>query len=193
MENSFPLLSALDPDAHSSWVGDRCEGGKSFIIVRGKTFPLGSSHSVFFLFCNPFVHVNIFHDVMTYPDLWTELSFVRSLKRRRNAYHDDLPQLNDLTSQYPVLLSLAENLSVLDLMNLGLTSKTTWNHVASSKKPLRLRKGVVKTALRCEGLHIQPRPQSPHQGTPYVLPCASSQMVPVRRCEGCGVAVCEVR
>lgn len=130
---------------------------------------------------------------MTYSDLWTELSFMRSSKRQRSAYYDDIPQLNDLTSQYPILLSLAENLSVSDLVNLGLASKLTWNHLASPKKPLRIRKGVVNTALRCEGLHIQPRPQSPHQGTPYVLPCASSQLVPVRQCEGCGVAVCEVR
>lgn len=132
------------------------------------------------------------HDVMTVSDLWTELSFARSGKRRRSSY-GIIPQLNDLTSQYPILLSLAENLSPLDLLNLGLASKTTWNHLSAAKKPLRLRQGVVKTALRCDGLHIQPRPQSPHQGTPYVLPCASSQLVPVRRCEGCGVAVCEVR
>ncbi|KAL1586842.1 hypothetical protein WHR41_04065 [Cladosporium halotolerans] len=128
---------------------------------------------------------------MTYPDLWNDFSFVRSRKRRRSAY-GDVPQFNDLTSQYPILLSLAENLSILDLVNLGLASKTTWTHLSASKRPLRLRGGVAKTALKCEGLHIQPRPQSPHQGTPYVLPCASSQMVPVRRCEGCGVAVCEV-
>lgn len=131
------------------------------------------------------------HDVMTYPDLWNDFSFVRSRKRRRSAY-GDVPQFNDLTSQYPILLSLAENLSILDLVNLGLASKTTWTHLSASKRPLRLRGGVAKTALKCEGLHIQPRPQSPHQGTPYVLPCASSQMVPVKRCEGCGVAVCEV-
>jgi hypothetical protein len=128
---------------------------------------------------------------MTYPNLWNDFSFARSSKRRRSAY-GDLPQLNDLTSQYPILLSLAENLSTLDLINLGLTSRTTWNHLSAPKRPYLLRKGVVKTSLRCEGLHIQPRPQSPHQGTPYVLPCASSQFVPVKRCECCGVAVCEV-
>jgi hypothetical protein len=128
---------------------------------------------------------------MTYPDLWNDFSFARASKRRRNAYGDS-PQLNDLTSQYPILLSLAENLSTLDLINLGLASRTTWHHLSAPKRPYLLRKGVVKTSLRCEGLHIQPSPQSPHQGTPYVLPCASSQFVPVKRCESCGVAVCEV-
>jgi hypothetical protein len=128
---------------------------------------------------------------MTYPNLWNDFSFARASKRRRSAYGDS-PQLNDLTSQYPILLSLAQNLSTLDIINLGLASRTTWNHLSAPKRPYLLRKGVVKTSLRCEGLHIQPRPQSPHQGTPYVLPCASSQFVPVKRCECCGVAVCEV-
>ena len=130
-------------------------------------------------------------DAMTYPNLWNDFSFARASKRRRSAYGGS-PQLNDLTSQYPILLSLAENLSTLDLINFGLTSRTTWHHMSAPKRPYLLRKGVVKTSLRCEGLHIQPRPQSPHQGTPYVLPCASSQFVPVKRCECCGVAVCEV-
>ena len=124
-------------------------------------------------------------------DLWTDFSFVRSAKRRRSTY-GDVPQFNDLTSQYPILLSLAENLSTLDLVNLGLASRTTWNHLSAAKSPLRLRKGVVKSAIRCEGLQIQPRPQSPHQGTPYILACPSSQMEKVRPCEGCGVGVCEV-
>jgi hypothetical protein len=128
---------------------------------------------------------------MTYPNLWNDFSFARASKRRRSAYGDS-PRLNDLTSQYPILLSLAENLSTLDLINFGLVSRTTWSHLSAPKRPYLLRKGVVKTSLRCEGLHIQPRPQSPHQGTPYVLPCASSQFVPVKRCECCGVAVCEV-
>lgn len=132
-----------------------------------------------------------FHDIMTI-DLWTDFSFVRSTKRRRSTYDNNLPQFNDLTSQYPILLSLAENLSTLDLVNLGLTSRTTWNHLSAARSPLRLRKGVVKSAIRCEGLHIQPRPQSPHQGTPYILACPSSQMETVRQCEGCGVGVCEV-
>jgi hypothetical protein len=130
------------------------------------------------------------HDVMTI-DLWTDFSFVRSTKRRRSTY-SDVPQFNDLTSQYPILLSIAENLSTLDIVSLGLTSRTTWNHLSAAKSPLRLRKGIVKNAIRCEGLHIQPRPQSPHQGTPYILACPSSQMEKVRSCEGCGVGVCEV-
>lgn len=124
-------------------------------------------------------------------DLLNDFSFVRSPKRRRSTY-DNVPQLNDLTSQYPVLLSIAENLSTLDLLNLGLASRTTWTHLSAAKSPLRLRKGVIKSAIRCEGLHIQPRPQSPHQGTPYILACPSSQMEKVRPCEGCGVGVCEV-
>ena len=128
---------------------------------------------------------------MTYPNLWNDFSFARASKRRRSAYGDS-PQLTDLMSQYPILLSLAGNLSTLDIINLGLTSRTTWHHLSAPKRPYLLRKGVVKTSLRCEGLHIQPRPQSPHQETPYVLPCASSQFVPVKRCECCGVAVCEV-
>ena len=128
---------------------------------------------------------------MTYPNLWNDFSFARTSKRRRSAYGDS-PQLTDLTSQYPILLSLAGNLSTLDIINLGLASRTTWHHLSAPKRPYLLRKGVVKTSLRCEGLHIQPRPQSPHQETPYVLPCASSQFVPVKRCECCGVAVCEV-
>ena len=130
------------------------------------------------------------HDIMTI-DLWNDFSFVRSTKRRRSTY-DNVPHFNDLTSQYPILLSLAENLSTLDLVNLGLASRTTWAHLSAAKSPLRLRKGVVKSAIRCEGLHIQPRPQSPHQGTPYILACPSSQMEKVRPCEGCGVGVCEV-
>ena len=125
-------------------------------------------------------------------DLWNDFSFVRSTKRRRSTY-DNVPDFNDLTSQYPILLSIAENLSTLDLVNLGLTSRTTWEHLSAAKSPLRLRKGVVKSAIRCEGLHIQPRPQSPHQGTPYILACPSSQMEKVRPCEGCGVGVCEAR
>lgn len=124
-------------------------------------------------------------------DLWNDFSFVRSTKRRRSTY-DNVPQFNDLTSQYPILLSIAENLSTLDLVNLGLTSRTTWAHLSAAKSPLRLRKGVIKSAIRCEGLRIQPRPQSPHQGTPYILACPSSQMEKVRPCEGCGVGVCEV-
>jgi hypothetical protein len=124
-------------------------------------------------------------------DLWNDFSFVRSTKRRRSTY-DNVPDFNDLTSQYPILLSIAENLSTLDLVNLGLASRTTWAHLSAAKSPLRLRKGVVKSAIRCEGLHIQPRPQSPHQGTPYILACPSSQMEKVRPCEGCGVGVCEV-
>lgn len=124
-------------------------------------------------------------------DLWNDFSFVRSTKRRRSTY-DNVPDFNDLTSQYPILLSIAENLSTLDLVNLGLASRTTWAHLSAAKSPLRLRKGVIKSAIRCEGLHIQPRPQSPHQGTPYILACPSSQMEKVRPCEGCGVGVCEV-
>jgi len=129
---------------------------------------------------------------MTYPtNLWNDFSFARASKRRRSA-HGDSPRLNDLTSQYPILLSLAQNLSTVDIMNLGLASRTTWHHLCVPKRPYLLRKGVIKASMRCEGLHIQPRPQSPHQGTPYVLPCASSQLLPVKRCESCGVAVCEV-
>lgn len=124
-------------------------------------------------------------------DLWNDFSFVRSPKRRRSTYNN-VPQFNDLTSQYPILLSIAENLSTLDLVNLGLASTTTWAHLSAAKSPLRLRKGVIKSSIRCEGLHIQPRPQSPHQGTPYILACPSSQMEKVRPCEGCGVGVCEV-
>ena len=155
-------------------------------------FRLLSSLSSRYLPRTPSSHsFTIIDDAMTYPDLWIDFSFARSSKRRRSAYGDS-PQLNDLTSQYPILLSLAENLSTLDLINLGLASRTTWHHLSAPKRPYLLRKGVVKTSLRCEGLHIQPRPQSPHQGTPYVLPCASSQFVPVKRCESCGVAVCEV-
>jgi hypothetical protein len=142
--------------------------------------------------CSHFLttYTSSIYDVMTI-DLWTDFSFVRSSKRRRNT-NADLPQFNDLTSQYPILLSLAENLSTRDLVNVGLASRTTWNHLSAPKSPLRLRRGVVKTAIRCEGLHIQPRPQSPHQGTPYILPCPSSQMETVRQCQGCGVGICEV-
>lgn len=130
-------------------------------------------------------------------DLFPDFSFVRASKRRRcnSAYHNDdssSPQFNELTSQYPILLSLAENLSTSDLVNLGLASKITWMHLSEPKAPLRLRRGVINTAITCEGLHIQPRPQSPHQGTPYILACPSSQLETVRRCEGCGVGVCEV-
>ena len=145
------------------------------------SFPLATPLLLHFLTSN---------DVMTI-DLWTEFSFARSTKRRRSTY-DNVPHFNDLTSQYPILLSLAENLSTLDLINLGLASRTTWNHLSAAKSPLRLRKGIIKSAIRCEGLHIQPRPQSPHQGTPYLLACPSSQMEKVRPCEGCGVGVCEV-
>lgn len=136
------------------------------------------------------LYLSHLHDIMTI-DLWNDSSFVRSTKRRRSTY-DNVPHFNDLTSQYPILLSIAENLSTLDLVNLGLTSRTTWAHLSAAKSPLRLRKGVIKSAIRCEGLHIQPRPQSPHQGTPYILACPSSQMEKVRPCEGCGVGVCEV-
>ena len=173
-------FSALDPGdvrpgARWVWRGD------SFIIALfwSLLFPLQTTHSLYYY---P-------HDIMTI-DLWNDFSFVRSTKRRRSTY-DNVPDFNDLTSQYPILLSIAENLSTLDLVNLGLTSRTTWEHLSAAKSPLRLRKGVVKSAIRCEGLHIQPRPQSPHQGTPYILACPSSQMEKVRPCEGCGVGVCE--
>lgn len=166
-------------------LGNKVSKRVSFIIV------------VIFVCCLSFCDVPLLlssrtiDDAMTYPDLWNDFSFARASKRRRSA-HGDSPQLNDLTSQYPILLSLAGNLSTLDIIDLRLVSRTTWHHLSAPKRPYLLRKGVVKTAMRCEGLHIQPRPQSPHQGTPYVLPCTSSQFVPVQRCESCGVAVCEV-
>jgi hypothetical protein len=187
-ENSFPPLS---PDPGVCLVHPWGEGESGFGWGRlGAIFHHCFYFESWFLLLIYSYSLSSIKDVMTI-DLWNDFSFIRSSKRRRSE-HGDLPHFNNLTSQYPILLSLAENLSTLDLVNLGLASRTTWNHVSAPKAPLRLRKAVVKTAIRCEGLHIQPRPQSPHQGTPYILACPSSQMAMVRPCEGCGVGICEV-
>lgn len=131
---------------------------------------------------------------MTYTDRLQDFVHVGSLDRpskRKRSCIRELPQLHDITAQYPILSTLAENLSIGDLVNLGLASKTTWTHVGALDNPLRLRKGLAKCALKCDGMRIQTRPQSPHQGTPYVMPCPSSRLATTKTCEGCGVAVCE--
>ena len=120
------------------------------------------------------------------------IDFQRAANKRRKTCHADSPRLEDLTSQYSILLSLANNLSAGDLLNIGLASRTSWSILSSEEKPLRLRKGLAKHALRCSGLQIKTRPQSPHQGTPYVLPCTSNQLAPVKQCKGCGIGLCEV-
>lgn len=131
---------------------------------------------------------------MTYTDKFEDLIRVGSSERpskRKLSRICESPQLHDITAQYPILSTLSEYLSYNDLVNLGLASKTTWTHVGALDNPLRLRKGLAKCALRCAGMRIQTRPQSPHQGTPYVMPCTSSRLATTKTCEGCGVAVCE--
>jgi hypothetical protein len=121
------------------------------------------------------------------------LDFDRFSNKRQKTHHDNSPRIEDLVSQYDVLHSLATSLCAGDLLNLGLVSRTIWTMLSSDAKPLRIRSGLVKHTLRCEGLQIQTRPQSPHQGTPYVLPCTSDQLARVKQCEGCGIGLCEVR
>jgi hypothetical protein len=136
---------------------------------------------------------------MGFPDLREQffqiVEFQHSTNKRQKTSHDDSsPRIEDLTSQYPILLSLANNLPALDLLNLGLASRASWSMLSSTNNPLRLRKSLVKYTLRCSGLHIQNRPKSPSQGTPYVLPCSSkSQLASIRQCQSCGIGLCEVR
>lgn len=98
------------------------------------------------------------------------------------------PALEELVSQYPILLAIASELSVHDILNLGLACQRNWSCVTSSTSPLKVSKSLAKKALRCKGLCIQVQPLVPD--AVCWLPCP--QRTDVKRCQGCGVGVCEV-
>lgn len=102
-------------------------------------------------------------------------------------------QLLTLLSRYPILTSLATELSERDLLSLGLACKTTLACVTSVSNRSRLSPGLAQSSLRCKGLGVQLRPLPDVDPKDVCwLPC-SKKVPDVSRCHSCGVAVCEVR
>lgn len=125
---------------------------------------------------------------MRRPHLLPCSRFITSPRRASPA-----PELIELISQYPILYSLAGELTVLDILNLSLACKSLWFYIASPKDPLRISEHLVRAALQCYGLYIQIRPVvRPDLRAVCLLPCMSGRLSDVRRCQGCGVGICEV-